>query len=282
MTDDHATVATAASVEALWRELVTAALLGTDRREPPVAMTTDIADVVDDAVRPDAASRMLAVVGAVTAARRAAFLPLPPAAPVQPPPVDDRPLTPSASSATWHQIVAEWPVLEDEWVLAVIAHGYRLAPDVLVQALLRHRNDAVRRARVALAGGPRSAWLIEHVPELAARGSRTAPAEAVASLPELAITPDLAELLPLDAHTFVRRLVPGVRDAVYGPSHRSVLVHLLARCRPEVLVDTAEALAATATGLGVALADLCRLRHRMLDELGGGRRSPRQAAAGSP
>ena len=63
--------AAATTVEELWRELVTAALLGTDRREPPVPPIDAIADVVADAVRPDAASRMLATVGAVAAARRA-------------------------------------------------------------------------------------------------------------------------------------------------------------------------------------------------------------------
>ena len=31
--------------------------------------------------------------------------------------------------------MAEWPVLEDEWVLAVIERGMRLPPDVLVALL---------------------------------------------------------------------------------------------------------------------------------------------------
>jgi hypothetical protein len=75
---------TAPTVDDLWRELVTAALLGTDRREPPHATIDAIADLVDDAVRPDDASRMLALVGAVTAARRAAFLPPRNAKPVPP------------------------------------------------------------------------------------------------------------------------------------------------------------------------------------------------------
>ena len=256
------------TVDAVWRELVTAALLGTDRREPPELAIGELDDVVADAVRPDAASRMLAAVGAVTAARRAAFVPLPPVPPMSGPPADDRPVTPPATSATWRELVREWPVLEDEWMLAVIAGGYRLAPDVLVEALLRHRGDVVRRARVALAGGPRSAWLIEHLPALAARGGeRSAPAEAVGSLPHLAIPPELAELLPLDAHTFVRRLLPGFESGAFGQAHRPVLVHLLARCRPEVLPHTAAALTALGVGQALALADLCRLRHRMLDEL---------------
>jgi hypothetical protein len=256
------------TVEELWRELVTAALLGTDRREPPASPIDVIADVVADAVRPDAASRMLATVGAVAAARRAAFVPLSPADLLQAPVSgDDRPITPVSASATWRQVVGEWPVLEDEWVLAVIGRGYRLAPDVLVEALLRHRNDTVRCARVALAGGPRAAWLIDHVTAFAVGGNRTAPAEAVANLPDLAIPPELAELLVLDAHTFVRRLVPGFEARAYGPAHKGVLVNLLARCRPEVLLDAADALVRAPSGLAVALADLCRLRHRMLDEL---------------
>lgn len=256
------------TVEELWRELVTAALLGTDRRDPPASPIDAIADVVADAVRPDSASRMLATVGSVAAARRAAFVPLPAADLLQGPVSgDDRPITPAGASATWREVVIEWPVLEDEFVLAVIGRGYRLAPDVLVEALLRHRNDTVRRARVALAGGPRAAWLTDHIPAFAVGGSRTALAEAVGSLPELAVPPELAELLTLDAHTFVRRLMPGFEARGYGPAHKGVLVNLLARCRPEVLLDAAEALVRAPSGLAVALADLCRLRHRMLDEL---------------
>lgn len=255
------------TVDDLWHELVTAALLGTDRREPPVATLTPVSDTVADAVRPDAASRMLATVAAVAAVRRAAFVPLPAADPLRGPPADDRPPTPPAAAETWREIVREWPVLEDEWMLTVIAHGYRLAPDVLVEALLRHRRDTVCRARVALAGGSRAAWLIDHVPAMVVGGGRSASADAVGTLPELAIPPELGELLGADAHTFVQRLLPGFEPGGYGAAHRGVLVNLLARCRPEVLVDAADALAAAGTGLALALADVCRLRHRMLAEL---------------
>jgi hypothetical protein len=257
------------TLEEHWRELVTAALLGTERRSPPTAPVASIADVVDDLVPPDDAARMLATVAAVTAVRRASFLPLPPAARLLPPATDARPVTPAAASATWRTVAGEWPVLEDEWMLTIVATGQRLAPDVLVAALLRHRNDAVRRARVALAGGPMSAWVTDHVPALAATGgSRSVPAEAVASLPDLAIPPDLAELVALDAHTFVRRLMPRFTSGEFGPAHRAVLTNLLARCRHEVLPDAADALARQGTVLAVPLAELCRLRHRMLAELG--------------
>ena len=87
------------------------------------------------------------------------------------------------------------------------------------------------------------------------------------SLPDLAIPPDLAELLPLDAHTFVTRLIPRFQTGEFGPAHRAVLTNLLARCRPEVLLDTAEALEAVGTTLTLPFAELCRLRHTMLDQL---------------
>jgi hypothetical protein len=256
-----------ASLDEYWNELVTAALLGTERRPPPEPPVALVADVVADAVAPDDAARMLATVAAVTAARRAAFVPLSAADLLQGPAADPRPVTPPRASDTWRTIVADWPVLEDEWMLAVIERGYRLAPDVLVAALDRHRRDPVRRARAALAGGTRSAWVTAHVPNLAPIGARTVPADAVVSLPELAIPPELIDLLTVDAHTFVARLSSAFESGQFGPAHRAVLINLLARCRPAVLVDAAERLAAIGTVLSVPLAELCRLRHAMLIEL---------------
>jgi hypothetical protein len=261
-------MSTAQLLDAHWRELVTAALLGTERRSPPPPPVALVADVVDDGVPPDDAARMLATVSAVIAARRAAFVPLPPVDRLQPPAASDpRPMTPRSASATWHTVVTEWPVLEDEWMLTVIANGYRLAPDVLVAALTRHRSDPVRRARAALAGGPLSAWLIDHVGGLAAAAGRAVSADAVGALPELAIPPELAELLAVDAHTFVRRLLPRFHSGELGPAHRAVLTNLLARCRREVLLDAAAALETIGTTLSLPLAELCRLRDTMLAEL---------------
>lgn len=252
------------SLDDVWHGLVTAALLGTDRRDPPELPPGPLADAVADAVRPDPAGRLLATVAAVAAARRAAFVPLPPAAGLQPPPHDPRPPIPSAAAATWRTVVAEWPVLEDEWMLTVLDRGWRLAPDVVVEALARHRTDAVRRARVALAAGPIAGWLAEHVPELAARRA-TVPAEAVQRLPELALPLELAELVALDAHTFVTRLMAQFDG--FSAAHRPVLVNLIARCRPEVLSHAADALGRYPSGLALVLSDGARLRARMLAEL---------------
>lgn len=255
-------------LDAVWRELVTAALLGTDRRTPPIPTHGPIGDLVADAVRPDDASRMLAAVGAVAAARRAAFVPGAPVPALQPPADDRRPWCSASAVATWRAVVAEWPVLEDEWVLTVIERGMRVPPDAVAELLVRHRADAVRRARVAVAAGPVAAWLTEHVPGLAGPAGRTVPAEAVTSLPELPVPVELAELLTADAHTFVERLIPGFESMTYGPAHKAVLVNLFARCRPAVLLDAAAALEHQQFGQALALADLARLRHRMLTELG--------------
>jgi hypothetical protein len=169
-------------------------------------------------------------------------------------------------------VIAEWPVLEDEWFVTAIHAGRRPQPDVLVAALARHRTDPVRRARVAAAAGPVAAWVTDHVPALAARTDARVPAETVTSLPELAVPPDLAALLDADAVTVVAALRPSCDSGRFGAAHRGVLVNLLARCRPDVLGDVAAALDATdamspSAGLALSLADLARTRARMLAEL---------------
>lgn len=257
-----------ADLDASWRELVTSALLGTDRRDPPELPSGPVADVVADAQRPDGAARLLAAVGAVAAVRRAAFVPLPAADPLLPPEPDDRPWCSAGAVACWRVVVRDWPVLEDEWVLTVVERGLRLPPDALVELLGRHRSDAVRRARVALAGGPSARWVVEHVPSLRAVTPRTAAAEAVASLPDLPVPPELHHLLAADAHSVATRLSAGFGSGEFGSAHRAVLANLLARCRPAVLIDAARALESSRVGPALALADLARLRHRMLVELG--------------
>jgi hypothetical protein len=255
-------------LDTVWRELVSAALLGTDRRPPPIPRGGPVGDLVADAVRPDDASRMLAAVGAVAAARRAGFVAGAAAPALQPPADDVRPWCSPGAVATWRTIVAEWPVLEDEWVLTVIEQGIRVPPEAVADLLLRHRGDAVRRARADAAAGPVAAWLTDHVPALAPTTGRSAPADAVATLPVLPVPAELAELLTIDSHLFVKRLMPGFEAQQYGPAHKAVLINLLARCRPAVLLDAARALDHQRVGLALALADLARLRHRMLTELG--------------
>ena len=269
---------TAADLRASWDELVAVSMLGTDRRNPPEPAGV-IADLVDDTVRATPSERMLAQVAATVAVRRAGVLPGPTRPPMVGPDVDDRPVCVPAAAERWHHIVSSWPVLEDEWVLALLANGWRVPPDLVPELLTRHRSDPIRRVRVELACGPLGEWLVEHLPELAARGAASSrpevPSEAIAELPLLPIPPDLEPLLSADGPHSARQLATAIDGGALVHAHRAVLVNLVARMRSDALGDVATALesidgASPGFALASVLADLARTRQRMLDELRSG------------
>ncbi len=259
-----------------WRELLATAMLGTDRRNPPEP-TGPIADLVDDTVRSTPSERMLAQVAATVAVRRAGVLPGPARPPIAGPGADDRPICVPAAAERWHHLTSSWPVLEDEWMLSVITNGWRVPPELVPEMLVRHRSDAIRRARTELACGPLAGWLVGHLPELAARGaggSQPDPsAEDVAELPALPIPPDLEPLLSTEGAVVARQLAGAIDTGVLVHAHRAVLINLIARMRPDALGEVAAALesvdgASIGFPLASVLADLARTRQRMLDELG--------------
>jgi hypothetical protein len=259
-----------ATVTDFWRELVSGALLGTDRREPPAPPPGPLADLVADAVRPTPSGRMLAAVAGCAVARRTGVRPQPPAAPLAPPAADDRPVVGAAAARRWRQIVAAWPLLEDEWLVTVDQRGWRLPPDVLVGLLRRHRTAGLRRALVLRMAGPLGPWLIDHLPELAAAPGprRTDGPGQPASLPVLAVSPDLVPLLAAEPEAVVTAVAGGLASGELGPPHRAVLVNFVARCRPDTLDALAAALRALdGPGLAHLLADLAATRHGMLMEL---------------
>jgi hypothetical protein len=254
--------------------LVSVAMLGTDRRNPPEPEGL-IADLVDDTVRSTPSERMLAQVAATVAVRRAGVLPGPPRQPISGPDADDRPVCVPAAADRWHHVVSSWPVLEDEWMLTLITNGWRVPPDLVPEILERHRTDPIRRARAELACGPLAGWLVGHLPELAARGAASTQPEAspedIAELPTLPIPPGLIELIdtPDDIGT---TLASSIVAGDLGAAHRAVLVNLIARVAPGSLQGIASALESvesTSSGYGLAavLADLALTRQRMLDEL---------------
>lgn len=262
-------------VDLLWRDLVTVALLGSDRREPPDP-GGPIGELVADAVRSDASSRMLATVAACVAVRRAGVRPGSPVEPLWPPEPDDRPACTPAAVARWHHVTSSWPVLEDEWILTCVEQGWRVAAEVAPAVLRRHRRHAVRRARAVVAVGPTAAWLVEHVPELDAvgRARRLTPVEfeQLGELPDLPIPPELAGLLDATGSEVGGALAIGIENGSLAEPHRAVLVNLLARCVPGGLVDVADVLDAvdrrsSGRALAISLGDLATTRARMLDEL---------------
>ncbi|CAN5507320.1 hypothetical protein BH10ACT2_BH10ACT2_10860 [soil metagenome] len=254
--------------------MVTVALLGTDRRDPPPPPCGGLADVAADDVQPTPSQRLLQQVAATTVVRRAGLLPGAPIATVAPPEPDARPITPSTATATWRRIISDWPVLEDEWVLAVVRSGHRLAPELVSPVLARHRTDAIRHARASAAAGPLGSWMIDWSPRLActAKQSASTALEMAAELPVLAIVPELAGLLTAKPADAARTLGDGLSRGQFGSAHRAVLVNLLARIVPTSLPAVAKAIAkvdpsSSSIGLAFALTDLAQLRHHMLTEL---------------
>ncbi|MEZ5270899.1 MAG: hypothetical protein R2694_01145 [Ilumatobacteraceae bacterium] len=272
------------SIAEYWDDLVTTALLGTDRRAVPTPPPGGLADLAADAAaaRPaaDAAAALLAQVAATAAVRRAGVLPGPTVAPLAPPAADPRPVTPPGASQTWERLVAEWPVLEDEWVLAVVQAGRRLSPELVTPLLARHRGDRVRHARVLVAAGPLGQWMVEWVPALRCTARAPMPEaellERMAGLPELPIVPQLATLCSLEgragAATVAQAVAGGLSAGTLTVADRAVLVNLVARLHPSVLLPLSAALrrvdpSRPAIGLALALADLAALRHHLLAEL---------------
>ncbi|HEY0518979.1 MAG TPA: hypothetical protein VGC84_05755 [Ilumatobacteraceae bacterium] len=255
-----------------WREMVTVALLGTDRRDPPAPPTGGLADLAADDPQPTPSQRLLQQVAGCTVAQRAGVLPGASARAIAPPAEDPRPATPPAATATWRRIASDWPVLEDEWMLAVIRSGRRLAPELVVPILARHRTDATRHARALVAAGPLGRWMIEWSPRLGCSAKTRPVMEAIGELPELAILPDLLPVLSASPKQAAHTIAGGLSSGVFGVSHRAVLVNLVARINPACLDHLGEAIGRVdpsqpSIGLAFALADLARLRHQMLTEL---------------
>ena len=115
-----------------WHEMVTVALLGTDRRDPPDAAARRPGRPRRRRTRAHAVAAAAAAGGRVhrRAPRRCGAGPAG-RSPVAPPARDPRPLRPPAATGTWRRVVADWPVLEDEWCWRWSRAGRRLAPELV-------------------------------------------------------------------------------------------------------------------------------------------------------
>ncbi len=259
----------ALDTRAYWDDLVTCAMLGADRREPPHAPPGPFADLALDDPRPAPAERLAQQIAAVAVARRAGMRPA--AAPRHGragPEIDERPATPPIASHRWRAVVARFAVLEDEWLVAVLAFGWRLSPELAPPLLRRHRTHPVRAARVRAACGPLAAWLVEQMPDLApsAAARVRVPAEALTTLPDLPIPPDLLALTRGDddapgADEVVAALCEPVRHGRVPAAHLRALANVVARVPRSVLPAIAEALESHPLG------DMARMRAAMIADL---------------
>jgi hypothetical protein len=152
-----------------WEELVTAALLGTERRTPPGA-----------APGRDAPVALLDAVATQTVRRRAGLRPAPAAARPEPAAEDPRPALPAAAARRLSLLLADRPgsggggrrgtapdlmELLPQWLAAANARGFAPPPQALPALLdaARGRTD-LRPAALAFAG-PRAVWLARLNPD---------------------------------------------------------------------------------------------------------------------
>ena len=256
-----------------WSRSRCSAPTGATRRRRP---TGGLADLAADAPQPTPSQRLLQQVAACTVVRRAGVLPGPPVAPPwrRPPPTRGRSRPPSAT-ATWRRVVADWPVLEDEWVLAVVRSGRRLAPELVPPLLARHRTDATRHARVLAAAGPLGQWMIDWSPRLACTAEAAAGGRAPsASCPSWPSRPSWSALLTAPPARGRRACVAGgLADGALphqppGRARQPARPHatrLAAGRSPRR--STASTRRRRPSGSRSRSADLAHLRHHMLTEL---------------
>ena len=161
-----------------WPELVSVALLGTERRDPPLPADPALAGLAGAAGgrQRSAEERLLSAAGALAVLRRAGRL-APPAPPLpEPAPAEPRPACGAAAAYRLTLLLDDQRALLPEWLRAVAGRGLRVPaerlPDLLEAATA---NQAMRRD-VEPVLGERGPWLAAQVP----RWSWAAPLPATA------------------------------------------------------------------------------------------------------
>ncbi|MFG2243851.1 DUF5691 domain-containing protein [Spirillospora sp. NPDC048823] len=137
-----------------WNEHVTAALLGTERRDPPV--------LPGASEEPgDRAGRLLDQAAVLAVRRRAGRVPSGAApVPVALAPVEDAPVVAAPAAARLRRILrGEQIRVLPEWLEAAAARGLRVPAQLLPDLLERGRGDRMLRPSIARASGRRGVWL---------------------------------------------------------------------------------------------------------------------------
>ncbi|TDB83986.1 hypothetical protein E1264_26335 [Actinomadura sp. KC216] len=136
-----------------WNEHVTAALLGTERRDPPV-----LPGAPDAGDRP---GRLLDQAAVLAVRRRAGRVPSVEAPePVALAPVEDVPAVPGPAAARLRRILGGEQIrVLPEWLDAAARRGLRVPAQSLPDLLERGRGDRMLRPSIARAAGRRGVWL---------------------------------------------------------------------------------------------------------------------------
>ncbi|MEU1801103.1 DUF5691 domain-containing protein [Streptomyces sp. NPDC019937] len=218
------TSSSATTAPVAWDDLVAAALLGTERRTPPVA------------ARPgqDAASALLDAAALSTVRRRAGLRPAPARPSPEPAPEDPRPALPPAARSRLAMLLADRsspgrsrprsaPDLAEllpQWLALANQYGYR-APDALLPTLLdaaRARTDL--RPEALTLGGPRALWLARLNPDwkFALRGGPPGRGAAPASGPGGAAASDAEARRQWEEGLFAERVSLLARTRHHDPA----------------------------------------------------------------
>ena len=149
-----------------WEDLVTAALLGTDRRTPPVPV----------AGGREAPVALLDAAAEATVRRRAGLRPAAAAPRPAPAPADPRPPLPAAAARRLAMLLADRPgtgggrrgtapdlmELLPQWLAAANARGWAPPPQALPALLDAARGRTDLRPAVLEFAGPRALWLARY------------------------------------------------------------------------------------------------------------------------
>ena len=255
----------AASAAAEWANLVTTAVLGTDRRPlphpPPGWESVRSSD--------DPAVELLHRAAAVATARRAGVRPG--AAPLLPLPApdDDRPPCPAvAANALARMLRGEHDILLPEWMARCAAAGFQLPLHLVPALLLRGRRnpgfDRVARALI----GPLAAWLADAVPDLGVSAvPKAAPANAAANVDVFAPPlppPDSGAMVSVIVGAFIERTATWAAIAQL----RLVTAALDPAWLPALELELNRApFHAVTERVRVDLLGLCRVRREVVDSL---------------
>ncbi|MBA4861483.1 hypothetical protein H1V43_08790 [Streptomyces sp. PSKA54] len=155
--------------ESSWEELVTTALLGTDRRTTPVGTAGK-----------DAPTALLDTAAVQTVRRRAGLRPASAAALLERATEDHRPALPSAARRRLAVLLADRPgagsggrrgtapdlmELLPQWLAAANEHGYAAPPELLPALLDAARGRTDLRPQTLAFAGPRAIWLARLNPD---------------------------------------------------------------------------------------------------------------------
>jgi hypothetical protein len=149
-----------------WPELVSVALLGTERRDPPAPADPALAGLADagSATHRSAEERLLSAAGAFAVLRRAGRL-APPAPPLPAPaPAEARPACGATAAYRLMLLLDEQRALLPEWLRAVARRGLRVPAERLPDLLETATANQTLRGDAEPVLGERGPWLAAQVP----------------------------------------------------------------------------------------------------------------------